>query len=139
MSVWLERSAGSLSGSSGELVSLSIDVNPRDLEALLDALAHLSFPVNPQIYHGAQMVYVYPDGRQETEAVTLVEFPAYAGQLLEVHRIMRAYEFDSAGVRVVSMLDDIHAVSASEPAPTGAPYAFRYRRKSAAVSAAGRG
>lgn len=137
MSVWLEPPAPSLSGNGGELISISIDVNPRDLEALLDALAHVSFPVNPQIYHGAQMVYVYPNGHQETEPVLLVEFPAYAGQLDEVHRVLRAYEFDPAGAQVVTMLDEIHAVSAPEPAPPGASYAFRYRRKFSAVSAAG--
>jgi hypothetical protein len=137
MSVWLEPPAATLSGSAGELVSISIDLNPRDLESLLDALAHVSFPVNPQIYHEAQMVYVYPDGHQETEAVTLVEFPAYAGQLREVDRVLRAYEFDPAGIRVARMLDEIHAGSVLEPPPPGAPYAGRYRLKFPAVAAVG--
>ena len=52
MSVWqCTPSASPLSGSEGELVSVSISVDPRDLEGLLEALAHISFPINPQIFH----------------------------------------------------------------------------------------
>ncbi len=41
----------SLFGREGELVSVRITVEPRLLEDLLDALAVLDFPVNPQLYH----------------------------------------------------------------------------------------
>jgi len=52
MSVWqCSPPASALRGSEGELVSVSISVDPRDLEALLDELAHIGFPINPQIYH----------------------------------------------------------------------------------------
>src|SRR5579871_6126747 len=77
MSVWPQKTAASLlSGSNGVLVSVSIHVDPRHLESLLEALAQVSFPINPQIYHDASMVYRYADGREVTEATTLVEFPA---------------------------------------------------------------
>ena len=52
MSVWqCTPSAAPLCGSEGELVAVSISVSPRDLEALLEGLAHVDFPINPQIYH----------------------------------------------------------------------------------------
>ncbi len=129
MSVWLQPQAAALSGSSGTLVSISVDVHPRDLESLLEALAHVSFPVNPQIYHEAAIVYLFPDGRQETEDATLVEFPAYAGQLEEVRAGLAAFGFDPDRAQVVDMLSDIHAEPVFEPAPPGASYAARCRRK----------
>ena len=42
-----------LTGSEGELVQVRIAAEPRCLEELLDCLAGLPFPVNPQLYHGA--------------------------------------------------------------------------------------
>jgi len=128
MSVWLPVSAP-LSGSGGALVSLSIDVQPRYLESLLEALARVSFPVNPQIYHEAAMVYVYPDGHSETEAVTLVEFPAYTVQVDEVREALTAYGFDASSIHTRDMLAEIHAELEAEPAPTGSNWTTRYRRK----------
>lgn len=138
MSVWPQTSAASLSGAAGALVSISIDVDARDLESLLEALARVSFSVNPQIYHEAAMVYVYPDGRSESEATTLVEFPAYAGQLDEVREALAAFGFDPARAQVTDMLSEIHAEAVPEPAPPGAAYSARYRRKFPASAAAGR-
>jgi hypothetical protein len=86
-----------LSGREGALVSISICVDPRRLESLLEALAQASFPINPQIYHDAAMVYVYADDRKASEVVTLVEFPAYAGQLAEVRQALTAFGFDPRG------------------------------------------
>ncbi len=75
----------------GELVFLRISVEPRLLEELLEALAQLSFPVNPQLYHRPAQV--------------VVEFPAYSERLgevrsalarcvnpasLEIHRVLGA-------------------------------------------------
>ena len=94
MSVWPPPPTPALSGSEGALVSISIDVDPRYLESLLEALARVSFPINPQIYHEAALVYRYADGHRETEAVTLVEFPAYAGQLEEVRAQIASEETD---------------------------------------------
>src|SRR5262245_35020234 len=98
-----------LSGREGTLVSVCVSVDPRRLESLLEALAQVGFPVNPQIYHDAAVVYVYADDRSETEIVTLVEFPAYAGQLDEVRSALAAFGFDPSNLQVTGMLDDIHS------------------------------
>src|SRR5881392_4179687 len=135
MSVWPNTTAGPLlSGSKGALVSVSIDVDPRYLESLLEALAQVSFPINPQIYHDAAMVYLYPDDREETEATTLVEFPAYGGQLDEVRRALDAHGFDPGSLQVTGMLDDIHSDCQPEAAPPGAEYVARYRVKRRALT-----
>ena len=94
MSVW--QSSAALLGRDGELVSVSIKVEPRDLEALLDALAQVSFPVNPQIRHAAE---------------TAVDFPAYAGGLAEVRGALFKAGFDPASIRVTAMLEQVQAAS----------------------------
>jgi hypothetical protein len=137
MSVWPDVPAAALSGNHGALVSISIDVDARDLESLLEALARLSFPVNPQIYHQAALVYIYADGRQETETTTLVEFPAYDGQLNQVREGLLACGFDPERVQVTDMLSEIHADRVVEPPPPGARYAGRLRRKFPSADAAG--
>jgi len=43
-------------GQEGELVLLRVAVEPRLLEDLLEALARLDFPVNPQLYHRPSQV-----------------------------------------------------------------------------------
>ena len=102
MSVWqgsspLPVSVPSLSSAEGDLVSVSIPVEPRRLEALLESLAETSFPINPQIYH---------------EAVTVVEFPAYGGQLDEVRATLSNHGFDAAALRFTAMLQKIQTASA---------------------------
>jgi hypothetical protein len=57
------------------LVSLCIATEPRLLEDLLEALAGLEFPVNPQLYH--------------RPAEVLVEFPAYSNQVGQVRDALR--------------------------------------------------
>ena len=135
MSVWPVKLAlePSLSGREGALVSVSIGVDPRHLEDLLEALAQISFPINPQIYHDAEVVYRYPDEREESEVVTLVEFPAYSAQLDEVEHVLEARGFDQSDIEVTSMLDEIHADIAEEPAPEGAAYLSRRRVKTRAA------
>jgi len=124
-----------LSTGEGDLISISINVEPRKLESLLEALAELDFPINPQIYHDAAMVYLYSDGRHETESVTLVEFPAYQVRLPQVHSALAAFGFDPSIVYVSPMMAAIQAEQPQEPAPPGAPYQSRYRlkRRAAAV------
>ena len=102
MSVWQDFSSSpvpvrALSSAQGDLVSVSIPVEPRRLEALLESLAETSFPINPQIYH---------------EAVTLVEFPAYEGQLDQVRATLSAHGFDAAALRYTAMLERIQTASA---------------------------
>jgi len=102
MSVWqCTPSAGPLSGSEGELVAVSITANPRDLEALLEALARVDFPINPQIYHA--------DGHAP-EASTVVEFPAYAGGLSQVRAALSGSGFDPEAIRVRGMLEQIQSL-----------------------------
>ena len=86
---------GSLVGAEGELVSIQISVAPRLLEGLLEALADLPFPVNPEIHHGA------------AEARTVVEFPAYINRLPEIEGALARRSFDPASVRARNMLEQI--------------------------------
>jgi len=85
-----------LSGQEGELVSVSVKVEPRNLESLLEVLAQVTFPINPQIFHGV---------------VTTVEFPAYEPRLDEVRRALRSRGLDSAQVTCVSMLQKVGAAA----------------------------
>lgn len=137
MSVWPKTLpvTPSLSTAEGDLVSVSIHAEPHCLESLLEALAQVSFPINPQIYHDAALVYRYADGREQTVPITLVEFPAYENRLDEVRRAVQAYGFPPDCMHTVGMLDDIQSDLQKEPAPEGAPYASRYRvkRRAAAV------
>src|SRR5437588_11293771 len=128
MSVWPSTAtltAPTLLGSEGELVSVSVTVEPRDLEDLLEALAALDFPINPQIYHDAAVVYVDRGGGQREDPATIVEFPAYAGGLPKIRSVLEASGFGSEAVSVSPMLDEIHAGDRTEPAPPGAGYAYR--------------
>jgi len=84
-----------LFGLEGELISLRIAVEPRLLEDLLEALAALEFPVNPQLNH-------HP-------AEVTVEFPAYSARIEEVRAALRKggfnaddLELDRALARAVS-------------------------------------
>jgi hypothetical protein len=133
MSVWLNSGAhGSvLTGTEGDLVSVSIGVQPGDLETLLEALAELDFPVNPQIYHHAAIDYVYPDGREVSEPLTVVEFPAYAPRVPAVRAAVASYGLDADRVYATGMLEEIHAGWQPLPAPAGAPYRSRILRKHA--------
>jgi hypothetical protein len=136
MRVWPSTvpTGSSLSGSEGTLVSISISVDPRRLESLLETLAQVGFPINPQIYHDAVEVYVYRDQREETESTTLVEFPAYAERVDEVRQALESNGFDPGSISVTSMLDEIHSAPAHESAPAGSAYVSRYRVKQRAVS-----
>lgn len=131
----MSASATVLCGREGELVSVSVSVDPRHLESLLEALANLDFPINPQIYHDAAMVYRFADGTEQANATTLVEFPAYDHRLDEVRRAVAAYGFEPDAVHVTGMLDEIHDGGVVEPAPAGAPYVARVRVKRRATFA----
>ena len=79
-----------LFGREGELISLSIATDPKLLEDLLEALASLDFPVNPQLYH------------RPTEV--LVEFPAYSSQVERVRDALLRQGFDGGGIQVTRRL-----------------------------------
>lgn len=93
MSVWSNLTSPDLPlcGAEGALVSISVTVEPSRLEALLDALARLEFPVNPQIYH---------DAGTAARPAALVEFPAYQNRLPEIRSLLETYGFsgDSGSV-----------------------------------------
>ena len=76
-------SAVPLEGAQGELLTVSIVAEPRDLEDLLDCLGQSQFPIDPQIYHDAHV---------EGRAVTLVEFPAYGNWLDEIRTLLAGRE-----------------------------------------------
>lgn len=84
-----------LFGREGELICLSIATEPKLLEDLLEALASLDFPINPQLYH--------------RPAEVLVEFPAYTSQVEQVRRALVRRGFDGAGLHVSRALARAHA------------------------------
>jgi len=140
MSVWSYLSSAhspALLGSEGELVSISVAVEPRDLEDLLEGLAALDFPINPQIYHDAAVVYVERDGNERLEPCTIVEFPAYAGRLQKIRAVLGACGFSGETISVAPMLDEIHGDDRMEPVPPGDRYVYRILRKHATASGAG--
>jgi hypothetical protein len=111
MSVWqCTSSATPLCGSEGELVAVSISVSPRDLEALLEGLACVDFPINPQIYHS---------GGDASGVGTIVEFPAYAGGLAQVRDALAGAGFDPDAIRVRGMLDQIQSLLNHESGHSG--------------------
>ena len=76
MSVWQTSiPAPSLSGAEGELLAVRIEVPSRQLEKLLEVLAAVPFPINPELRHGSPL--------------TTVEFPAYSGQMEEITSAVR--------------------------------------------------
>lgn len=81
-----------LSGNEGELVSVSVEVDSRSLESLLETLSRVTFSINPQIYNGP---------------ITTVEFPAYEGRLDEVRRTLAGSGFNAAKVRSVRMIEKL--------------------------------
>jgi hypothetical protein len=96
MSVWPGATAPApfLAGVDGELVLVRISTDPRALEDLLECLSSLSFPINPEIFHGVP---------------TAVAFPAWEAQLFEVRSALQAYGFDPATMQVCDMLEAITA------------------------------
>ena len=125
-----------LSGREGELLSVSVDVAARDLEDLLEALALLDFPVNPQIFHDAAMVYVLADGSRSETPTTLVEFPAYGSSVKQIRDVLAACGFGDH-LHITSMLEEMHAESCKESAPPGSAYQYRWLRKYAHRAGAG--
>jgi len=79
-----------LFGLEGELISVRISVEPRLLEDLLEALAGLDFPVNPQLYHQPAQV--------------TVEFPAYSAQIEQVQEAVRRQGFEPGSLELTRVL-----------------------------------
>jgi hypothetical protein len=72
------------------LVDVKVNVPSRSLEDLLDALARLDFPINPEIRHG------YPD--------TTVEFPAYDTNVSAIEMVLRAAGIIGVRIELANML-----------------------------------
>jgi hypothetical protein len=79
-----------LFGLEGDLLSLRISVEPRLLEDLLEALAQLDFPVNPQLQHRPGLV--------------TVEFPAYSARVEDVRGALRSLGFQADSLEVSRVL-----------------------------------
>ena len=107
MSVWHnpEGVVPPLVGREGELVVVSIQVEPHRLEELLDTLARVTFPVNPQLYHQRG----------------IVEFPAYSSRVGEVRSAMQSSGFDPSVLRVRSMLEVLYEAYPEACKTPGAP------------------
>jgi len=87
------RQEPALSTPEGELVFLRISVEPKSLEELLEALAALSFPVNPQLYHRPARV--------------VVEFPAYSERLEEVRKTLAHQGLDEQALEIIGVLGQL--------------------------------
>jgi hypothetical protein len=98
-----------LRGAAGELVSVRITVEPRMLEDLLEALARVPFPINPQIYHQAVLVGLNSEGKRESSAATLVEFPAYRNDLEQVRNLLESSGVNAYNFSVRGMMENIQA------------------------------
>ena len=88
--------SATLTGLEGELVLIRICVEARLLEDLLEALAEVPFPLNPQIYH-------HPE--------TVVEFPAYSARVSEIVDVIAKGGFNAGQMRVVNLLEAIERTS----------------------------
>jgi hypothetical protein len=119
----------SLEGADGELISVTITIEPRLLERLLDVLARLEFPINPQIYHDAATISFDANGVRLVKPASIVEFPAWAGRLDKLRDVLLGAGFDHGCLGVKSMLEDIRSTGDQEPAPPGAPYRAIVRSK----------
>jgi hypothetical protein len=123
--------AYSLSSNEGVLVSIAIRVEPRRLESLLEALAQVAFPINPQIYHEAEIEFRDSNGWQASEITTLVEFPAYLARIEDVFRALELNGFGRHDVLVTSMLHQLREVDRPETGQAEAEWTVRSRQPSA--------
>lgn len=98
MSVWpnFTQPSSALFGSEGELVSVNISIEPRLLERLLDVLAHLEFPINPEIRHAGG-------------PVTQVEFPAWSSRVPDVREAILRAGVDPGSLAVTGMIEAIRS------------------------------
>lgn len=76
----------------GELLLVRLRVESRNLEDVLEALADLPFPVNPDLCHNGMY--------------SVVEFPAYEHRLDAVHQALQPFDLSVVTLR---MLDAIRA------------------------------
>ncbi len=82
--------ASSLRGAEGDLMLIRIAADARHLEDVLEAVAELPFPVNPEIHHGAHQSHV--------------EFPAYSKWVPEIRSILESQGLSREVVEVDTIL-----------------------------------
>lgn len=131
MSIGPEPACARLYGAEGELVSVRITVDPHRLEELLDVLAWLDFPINPQLYHDPAVIERGPDGARVVRPATMVEFPAWAGRLPALQEALSPAGFGPACLTATGMLEAIHAAPDQDTAPPGGPARLAIRRQGA--------
>lgn len=85
----LEQEQCGLRGAEGDLVLLRITVGARQLEELLETIASLPFPINPEIQHQAS-------------GLNCVEFPAYSSRIEEVRLALTRRGFAGLGFETVA-------------------------------------
>lgn len=73
------NTAAALRGAEGELVLIRVSADARHLEDVLEAIAELPFPINPEINH--------TNGGARCPSV---EFPAYSQRVPEVEATLAA-------------------------------------------------
>jgi hypothetical protein len=76
----------------GQLVVVRLTVEPRHLEELLEALAALDFPVNPELIH--------------SQGAVAVEFPAYDANVPEVQAMLDRCGFDPESLKLFGVLQN---------------------------------
>lgn len=82
----------------GELLAARIQITPRLLEELLEALATAPFPINPELNHG---------GPGES---TTIQFPLYEHQVEDLRDVLAANGFASSHLEVSSMAEHLDLV-----------------------------
>lgn len=110
MSARTERGSGtSLYGPDGRLITIRISVDAHLLEQVLELLAELPFPINPQLRHDYGRVSGHPS--------SVVEFPAYEGWVAEIQRAVDSDELtldgSAGGVDVVDFTLDHDSIGAA--------------------------
>jgi len=79
-----------LAGRDGELLLVRLRIPAPQLENVLDSLATLPFPINPELHHG------FPE--------STIEFPAYALRTADIRTALNAAGLSGIHVEVAPML-----------------------------------
>ena len=82
---------GVLRGAEGDLIWIRISVDARHLEDVLEIVAELPFPINPEIRH--------------LTGNSRVEFPAYSERVREVREALTARGFEAGCLEVSGIFD----------------------------------
>lgn len=84
-------------GSLGELVMVRFQVEPREVEEALEALAQAPYSINPRLVHS-------PRG-----TLTAIEFPVYREQVAPLEQSLRALGLSQFALEARPMIEEIRA------------------------------